>query len=610
MFKHLFDWLDVRTGYRSIVRDTLDEPIPGGARWRYATGAAITSAFFMQLFTGLLLMFTYSPSTTTAWGSVFYINDVMTAGWIVRGIHHFGSMTTIIMLVLHLVQVVFAAGYRAPREVNWWVGVALLVVTLGLGLTGYHLPWDQKGYWSTKVVTNIVSCTPFIGPYLQTLLVGGDEYGSQTLSRFFVIHAAILPGMLIVLLVVHLAFVRKLGPSSPGKANDTKFWPEKAFKNLVAAAIVVAIPVALTLWNRGAPLDAPADPSARNYPARPEWYFLSLYQMLKYFPGEREVVGTIFIPSGLLAVLILMPFFDRILPRKLAHFMACSFVFGVVGGVGFLTYQAAGADARDASFQNARRQANVEAKRSRELALAGIPPEGAGYLLSRDPLVHGRDVLERKCLGCHYYDGKGVISKDEHGKEVMSKQDAADLKGFGSRAWVRGLLEKPNSSTYFGKVPQCGGMERWKKSSKLTSADLDRVADFVALFAEVDPETSAVEWANDPKIAKHPGLEAFQKECGQCHVVGESGLISEGGVEDAPNLFGWGSNRWIARMIKKPGAPDMYGFLDPKEQMPSFAGQLTDDDVLTVVRYLRDDYPGAPRAERKEKAAESAEPKK
>src|SRR4051812_1893737 len=152
----LADWLDHRTGYRAIVHEALEEPIPGGARWRYVFGSALSTVFVIQVATGILLMLSYSPSSSTAWGSVYYISYRMDFGWFVRGVHHFGSQGMIVLLALHLLQVLWAGAYRAPREVNWWFGMVLMFVTLGFSLTGYLLPWDQKGYWATKVATNIM----------------------------------------------------------------------------------------------------------------------------------------------------------------------------------------------------------------------------------------------------------------------------------------------------------------------------------------------------------------------------------------------------------------------------------------------------------------------
>ena len=348
MFNPLADWLDQRTGYRALVHEALEEPIPGGARWRYVFGSALSTTFMIQLATGLLLMFSYSPSASTAWGSVFYINDKMMLGWFIRGIHHFGSQAMIVLLAMHLIQVLLGGAYRAPREVNWWFGLALLFVTLGFGLTGYLLPWDQKGYWATKVATNIAGGAPVVGPYLQKIVVGGGDYGNQTLTRFYGLHVGLLPGLFVLCLVAHVALFRRHGLTPPRHAERRatgKFWPEQLFMDSVASVVVLGTIVALVLSEGGANLDAPAEPSSSEYPARPEWYFLALFQLLKYFPGKQEMIGTIVIPTAILVVMLLIPLFDRLLPRGLAHFLACGFVFGLVGGAGYLTYEAVKTDA-------------------------------------------------------------------------------------------------------------------------------------------------------------------------------------------------------------------------------------------------------------------------
>ena len=154
------NWLDSRTGYKHLVHEALEEPIPGGARWRYVFGSALTVDVPDPARDGPAADDVYSPSSSTAWGSVWYITYKMDGGWFIRGLHHFGSQAMVILLLLHMIQVVLAGAYRAPREVNWWFGLALMGVTLGFSLTGYLLPWDQKGYWATKVATKIASGAP------------------------------------------------------------------------------------------------------------------------------------------------------------------------------------------------------------------------------------------------------------------------------------------------------------------------------------------------------------------------------------------------------------------------------------------------------------------
>ncbi len=165
--KRFLDWLDQRTGCKKICRETLFENVPGGARWRYVWGSTLTFGLVVQFITGIFLWMAYSPSSHTAWESVYYIQDDMTGGWLLRGLHHYTAHAMTILLVLHLMQVVIDGAYKAPREVNFWFGLALLLLVLGLSLTGYLLPWDQKGYWATKVATNLAGIMPIVGPDMQ-----------------------------------------------------------------------------------------------------------------------------------------------------------------------------------------------------------------------------------------------------------------------------------------------------------------------------------------------------------------------------------------------------------------------------------------------------------
>ena len=155
--KPLMDWLDARTGIRRLTHEALMENIPGGARWRYVWGSALTFCLFVQFVTGAILWTAYSPGAQSAWESVYYIQHEMVGGWFLRGLHHYTAQLMVVLLVLHLMQVVIDGAYKAPREVNFWFGLGLLMLTLGLALTGYLLPWDQKGYWATKVATNIAT---------------------------------------------------------------------------------------------------------------------------------------------------------------------------------------------------------------------------------------------------------------------------------------------------------------------------------------------------------------------------------------------------------------------------------------------------------------------
>src|SRR5689334_12816583 len=267
--KAVLNWFDDRTGFRALMHEALYESIPGGSRWRYVWGSTLVFAFSVQVITGLFLWMAYSPSAGSAWESVYYIQHQMQFGWLLRGVHHFMAQLMIVLLALHMLQVVWDGAYRAPREVNFWLGLVLLQIVLGLSLTGYLLPWDQKGYWATIVATNLVGIVPGVGPQLQSLVVGGTEYGHHTLTRFFALHAGVLPAALIGMLVAHIALFRRHGITAklPKRKPDAAFWPDQVLKDAVACLAVLAT-MLFILWRPsmaghapGIELGAPADPS-------------------------------------------------------------------------------------------------------------------------------------------------------------------------------------------------------------------------------------------------------------------------------------------------------------------------------------------------------------
>src|SRR5690606_32575910 len=192
MLAKIIDWLDERAAIRKLWHEAADEEVPGGARARYVFGSVLMFLFMQQVVLGILLAFYYSPSATDAWASTAYLNDQVTYGWFLRGLHHHGSSAMVVVVVLHLLQVVWSGAYRKPREVNWWTGLVMGAIVLAFALTGYLLPWDQKGYWATQVATGIMGSVPG-GEPLQQFVQGGPEYGNLTLTRFFALHVFVLP---------------------------------------------------------------------------------------------------------------------------------------------------------------------------------------------------------------------------------------------------------------------------------------------------------------------------------------------------------------------------------------------------------------------------------
>lgn len=588
--KPLLDWLDHRTGYRALVKGALTEHIPGGARWRYIWGSTLTFAMFVQLVTGIVLWAAYSANAQGAWESVYYIQNQMVGGWLLRGIHHYMAQATIVLLVLHLMQVMIDGAYRAPREVNFWFGLILLQLVLGLSLTGYLLPWDQKGYWATKVATSIASMTPVVGPALQQLLVGGTEYGHHTLTRFFALHAGVLPAGVALLIVGHVYLFRRHGVTVPEKHAEKPagmFWPDQVLKDGVASLIVMATVLGLVLWSGGAHLGAPADPTEPYSAARPEWYFLFLFQWLKYFPAGWEVVGAQVIPGLVFGLVAAMPLIGR---WKLGHRFNLGVGAALLAGIVMLTWIARVEDGSDPDFITANAEAEEAAHRASELAAspAGIPAAGGLAMLRSDPLTQGPKIFAASCASCHRFeghDGLGVIPEDE--------PSASDLAGFGSREWLEGLLDadRIGSPEYFGGTAhERGRMVRFvtRGLSRLSDAERQDLAKVIfAVSAEAGlPYQAEVDTRDAAAIAE--GRELIGSEaidCVRCHTFG-----AWEGEDDVPHLTGWGSRTWMLGMLYDPTHPDYYG--DDNDRMPSFGVEetLTASEMELVVDWLRRDW--------------------
>lgn len=304
-------WLEERTGLPSALRRWCERPIPGGARWSYSLGAALLALLLVQATTGIALSLSYSPSADTAHSSVQFIMEEAFLGQFIRSLHYHGTNFTVTFLILTAVRLVIARAYRKPREVQWLVAFALGMLVLATAITGYVLPWDQYGYWGTQVRTSIMGSGPVVGPRLKTFVLGGNELGNLTLTRFYTAHALLLPALFALLLPVYFRLAARHGVPTPkgGAEPVVPYWPFQAARDTSFALLVLAalLGVALLFPAR---LGEIADPQV-TYPARPEWYFLWLFQTLKYFKGPLEVVGTVVIPHAVAVVVALLPFLDR-----------------------------------------------------------------------------------------------------------------------------------------------------------------------------------------------------------------------------------------------------------------------------------------------------------
>jgi ubiquinol-cytochrome c reductase cytochrome b subunit len=587
--KALFDWLDHRTGAKRLLHETLFENVPGGARWRYVWGSTLTFCFAVQVITGLFLWLAYSPGSQSAWESVYYIQHEMWGGWFLRGLHHYTAQAMTVLLVLHLMQVVIDGAYKAPREVNFWFGVVLLLLVLALSLTGYLLPWDQKGYWATSVATSIAAITPVIGPAVQTIIVGGSSYGHHTLTRFFALHAGFIPGLIIVCIVAHVYLFRRHGltPKEPRTRPDAAFWPDQVFRDAVACLAVLATVLFFIVRHHGAALDAPADPSEQFSAARPEWYFLFLYQLLKYFPAGTEVWGAIVLPTAALLLLIAMPALGR---SKAGHRFNVGLLWGLLGGAALLTWLAVDADRRNPTYGPAVAAAQRDAARAVALAQspAGIPVTGAVTLLRTDPLTQGPKIFAQICSTCHRFDGHNGAGAPP--KDPIS---ASDLKGFASREWLEGLFDpqRVDGPHYFGGTKfKTGKMVKFVKEdaaefSAADRADLKKV--IIALSAEARLKAQAAIDRRDAAIIAE-GRKLIASEamnCTQCHT-----FHGEGEDATGPDLTGFGSREWLIALISDPTSDRFFG--ERNDRMPAFGAthMRTDQEISLVADWLRGDW--------------------
>lgn len=219
MIQKTFTWLDERLGLNTIFNTVLDRKVPK-VNWWFTLGSASLFLFVLQGITGIMLSVYYVPSPDHAYDSIQYIMTGVSYGWLIRGIHHWGASLMVLIVFIHMLRTYYFGAYKYPREFTWVTGVLLLLLTLGMGFTGYLLPWNQRAYWATTVGTSIAGTVPFIGNFIDMVLRGGSELSAVTLARFFSAHIWWFPALIAGLIGVHLYMVIRLGISSLPKKED------------------------------------------------------------------------------------------------------------------------------------------------------------------------------------------------------------------------------------------------------------------------------------------------------------------------------------------------------------------------------------------------------
>ena len=557
-----------------------------------ALSGAMAILMGAMLVTGALLMTSYVPSTQQAWGSVHYLSYKEPLGWLVRGVHHYTSHAMLVMSVLYVAVKLLAGDFAGRRKWAYFLTLALIPAVLGLSVTGHLLPWDELGYWARRVETNIVAMGP-AGDALAKLIQGGKDWGARSLTRFYSLHVVLLPILFAALLWWERRRTKK---DAAGEGKSFEYGPEQAFRDLLVASVVLAIAIALTASGHGAPLAGPADPNG-DYPARPEWFFMSLYQLRKSFHGAMEFWGTSLAPAALGAWLVAVPFVagrsKAIAMGKRIALLAPLLVGLVIAFV--LGRSARAADAADPAFQKA--MASADERRDVSVKIAnerGIPPEGPLTMLRRDVQWRGREVFRASCASCHSLGPDDAQQIEEKPGAKKKPPVAPALAKWSTREWIVRVLHEPDHDDLFGGTPYKGNMpsqdvkpadadESWTPMSR---ADQEAIAEF--LFAEGrEPSDSPASAVDEAKRKK--GEELVSKRCTVCHLY--KGKGDDGSNEHAPELSGFGSYAWVRAQIENPATRLTYrekALSDElKGHMPAFAEELGKDDLDIVTRYVR-----------------------
>jgi ubiquinol-cytochrome c reductase cytochrome b subunit len=477
----------------------LDEPLPSGAGWWFITGSVLLFLLGVQVLTGLVLTMYYVPSPEHAYDSVRFIMDGLTFGPLVRGLHFFGASFIVVAAVIHMVRVVLFGSYKKPREVTWITGVVLLLVILAFSLSGYLLPWDQKAYWATTVTINIARSAPVFGDQVAALLRGGFDLGALTLGRWYAAHVFLLPACLAGFVVAHLFLMRRHGISGPiaVQAGEPRpFYPYHALKDTIAMAVVFAL-LLTAAYAIPAPLDAIADPSDATYVPRPEWYFLSLFQLLKYFPGPLEPVATIVIPGVIVVALFALPFLDR---RPDRHPLKRPLITGGFAAVGLAIAALTWLGLQDAP--------------------AYADPDDWGPVA-----IAGRELTaDERCVQCHRVGGAANV--------LTATRLRRDPE------WLLSHVQDPEIIAPGLRQAPPGGMNTL--SGRAVLAYMHKVR-----AGSRGPDVSA-EVATASRI--------FATRCANCHVIDGDGDGSAGG--NLSRIGGEHDAKWLRDWITDPAAID------------------------------------------------------
>ena len=448
-------WLDRRMGLDTLLSEALDEPIPGGARFAYIFGSGLLFIFLSQVVTGVFLALYYVPSADHAHTTVAYITKSVTAGAFLRSLHSYGSSAMIIVLLLHMSQTFLYGAYKKNRELLWCSGCLLFALVLGMAFTGYLLPWDQRAYFATAVGTSAVSEVPLIGESLKLMMRGGADMGTLTISRFFVAHVFLIPACIFALVASHIFLFREAGAAGPvtgipedGHQKTEPFYPRQVVMDLALTALLI-VGLGCLAFFAPVQLGPAANPADAQYVPRPEWYYLPIFQWLKYWHGASSIIGILVIPAILALTVVALPFLDRSVERRPwkrpVAMISYAFLMLLLIGLGLRSQYA---DAHDApvALQLAKQKAEQDAfmRKPFEPELSSRSLAAANVALADPVAAKGKTIFEgNSCNACHGDGGVGTAA-------------APALIGVGAKYstdQVAELLKHPTSKMTAGGMP-------------------------------------------------------------------------------------------------------------------------------------------------------------
>ncbi|MFB3885696.1 MAG: cytochrome b N-terminal domain-containing protein [Thermodesulfobacteriota bacterium] len=462
MVGRIREWIEERWPLSALLRLGLEEEMIGGTSSAYVFGSCVLMIFLLQIVTGVWQLLYFVPTVDRGYDSLNYMRMEAPFGWLVHGLHYWGASAMIVLIGLHLSQVFLWGAYKNPRQLTWLIGVAQLILVLALGFTGPVLPWDERGYWEAEVGTSMAGTVPLLGGIARDLLRGGPVLGQMTLSRFFFLHVAVLPGALIVLVALHLVAFRNAGISGPWEESKRKrtgsFWPDQVWIDAAVITFIFIILVGLAAYVR-APFAGPLDTMQTFYVPKPEWYFLFLYQSLKAFPGRLEPIGTVGIPFLVVLVLLLLPFIDRRPERNPWRRPAAMAGFAIFV-CWVLTMAIVGYYSKPAALGAV---SSIEAGKIQ----AGFPPPASQPPQVSESIRQGAQLFSSLgCMGCHRVGGKGGTVGPELSPEV--------LKGK-TRQWLAVQIRDPIAHHPGSIMPAF---------SSLSSQQANQVVDFLLALAQ------------------------------------------------------------------------------------------------------------------------------